>query len=599
MNIKLLGFLAGIILLIFAGHASAAQGCAGCHGGPEKMASLGYPHLTVTPHETAAQTLMPAACTDCHLGNPEATDKERAHEGLLTVRAIKDRSWEAVRRGMTKDLGLNSWTLEPAGHNRADALLPKVVSGDKIRNNPDYKLIIWHDRNAETLAFNPVIAQKTCGKCHEEIVKKFLRSPMGGGSKAHTQSQYKSWTGPTGPQSCGLWVGQLSGPEQSSFTKENADYYNLHSTMPITEKAAYDSQRRCNQCHVGCLDCHYSPRSKDEKNPQAGAHTFIKRPDPVACYGGGKSFSCHAGPLERRRGDGYIRAEFTQANREGVKKLMDSPDIHMQRGIICIDCHEPNRKSGMHADLRRDVDCSKCHASIVKAHARGPHKKVDCAACHTTSIGGYAFNFWSAVGPKGDENPLTRIQDYLVGAVAPLIIRNPKGVWIPVHVVPHTSGNIKSDEVVISKQLVFRNRPDVAIDRLYFSNDSYAITGIVKALDSKDHDTMAWLNIDRVAHATGKARSCRSCHDSKSQKIITPYSEGSYKDVGDGKYIVVADGKGLRIEFDQSKDEPLPGGLMPLKDKWFLSGNFDLPGVKNKRYYKKLEETYQKGAYKH
>ncbi len=600
MKLKLLVFLLCIIFSIVYDRASASPGCADCHGNPQVMLSLGYPHLTVTAREITTQTLMPASCSDCHLGNPDATDKEKAHEGLLTVMAIKDRTWEAVRRGLMKSGDLGLWsTLEPRGANRADALLPKVLSGGNVRNNPDYKLIIWHDKNPGTLAFNPLIAGQTCGRCHSDIVKKFLQSPMGGGSKAHTQSQYKSWTGPTGPQSCGLWVGKLAGASQASFTRENADYYNQHSTMPVSEKAAYDNQRRCNQCHVGCLDCHYSPRKRDERDPQKGPHDFTKRPEPVSCYGGGKSFSCHAGPLERRRGDGYIRAEFTQASPDGIKRLKDSPDIHMQKGIFCIDCHEPNKRSGFHADLTRNVDCSKCHASIVKAHAKGPHKKVDCAACHTGLIGGYAFNFWSAVGPKGSENPLTRIQDYLVGAVSPLLIKNPKGIWIPVHVVPHISGNVKDDEVIVSKRLIFRNRPDAAVDRLYFSNDSYAVTGLVKNLDNKDHDTMAWINVDRVAHATGKSRDCGSCHDSTSQKITTPYSEGSYKDVDEGRYVISADEKGLRIEFTDNKDAPLPEGLRLLKDKWVLVGNFALPKIKNKKYYYRLEKAYHAGMFAH
>ena len=590
-----------LIVLIFPSYANAKQSCVDCHSDPQRMLSLGYPYFAMTSHEVAAQTRMPASCTDCHLGNSDTMDMDRAHEGLLTVLAIKDGTWDAVRRSLLKIPDKRFLTaLEPRGANRADALLPKITSDGLVRNDPDFKLIIWHDRNAETLAFNPLLAERTCGKCHSDIVKKFLMSPMGGGSKAHTQSQYKSWTGPSGPQSCGLWVGTLAQPQQDSFTKDNMEYYNRHSTMPLNGKAACDNQRRCNQCHVGCLDCHYSPRNKNDKDPQTGAHTFTKRPEPVTCYGGGKSFSCHAGPLERRRGDGYIRAEFTQASDEGKKVLKDKPDIHMQKGIYCIDCHEPNRESGMHADLTRNVNCAKCHSSVVEAHAKGTHKNVDCASCHTTLIGGYAFNFWSAVGPKGAENPLTRIQDYLVGAVSPLIIKNPKGIWIPVHVVPHTSGNVKADEVALSKKLIFRNRPDADVDRLYFSNDSYAITALVRHLDDKDRDTMVWLNLDRVAHAAGKSRSCGSCHDSTEQKIESTYSEGSYKDVGDGIYTIFADEKGLRVEFPvETEANPLPKGLAPLKDKWILPGNFALQKVSNVQKYQNLEKTYKTGKFVH
>ncbi|HMK61689.1 MAG TPA: hypothetical protein VK452_11175 [Dissulfurispiraceae bacterium] len=565
------------------------------------MTALGSTQYLTTNSLIMAQTGMPAQCTDCHLGDSSTIEKQKAHEGLLTVKAIQDRTWTGVSRSMMKGSELDMWrSLEPRGNNRADALMPKLSYNGILKNNPEYKLIIWHDRNIETLAFNPVLTEQTCGQCHEGIVSSFLKSPMGGGKGAHTQSQYVTWTGPTGPQSCGLWSGKLAGRDQAAFSSENMELYNRHSSMKLDEKMAFDNQRRCNQCHVGCLDCHYSPQNRDQNDPRKGLHSFFKKPDPVSCYGGGKSFNCHAGPLERRRGDGYIRAEFTQSSKEGKRILNGLPDIHMQKGIYCVDCHEPNLKSGIHADLQRQVDCSKCHAGIVAEHAKGMHRKVDCASCHTALIGGYAFNFWSAVGPKGKENPLTRIQDYLVGAIPPLIIKNPIGLWIPVHVVPHTSGNVKADEVTLSNKLLFRNTPDVVIDRLYFSNDAYAITGLVRNLDYRDHDTIAWLNVDRVAHATGKSRSCGSCHDSTAQTIKTSYSEGSYKDVGAGTYTIVADEKGLRIVFlPGTEAEPLPKGLNRLSDMWALKGDFSLPRVAARKQFEEIESAYRKGAFKH
>ena len=163
---------------------------------------------------------------------------------------------------------------------------------------------------------------------------------------------------------------------------------------------------------------------------------------------------------------------------------------------------------------------------------------MDCAACHTALIGGYAFNFWSAVGPRGKENPLTRIQDYLTGATTPLLIKNPKGLWIPVHVVPHLSGNVKAEEVRLSRRLLFRNKPDAEIQRRYVSNDSYAVTELIRNLDEKDRNSMAWLNLDRVAHGTGKARTCESCHASTAQRIAVTFAGGSYKDVEDGEYTI-------------------------------------------------------------
>jgi len=587
--------LMGTIMLLIAGSVTShANTCIQCHGDRTAMTALGYQEFFMPDSLVREQTKMPAVCSDCHLGNPDEPSQNSAHQGLLSLK-IADAKFTVLSREDMKPADRESWSrLTPAGDNRATQLLPKKIVDGRVRDNPDYNLLLWQDKNPGTFAFNPVLAEKACGKCHEGIVQKFLKSPMGGARGAHAQSQYRSWTGPAGPQSCGIWTGTLSQPQQERFTDESMRYYNAHSTMPVSEKTAFNNQRNCNKCHVGCLDCHLDVSTKNS------SHIFVKKPSALSCYGGGKAFICHAGPLERRRGDGYLRGEFTQAAGKGKQLLKDRPDIHAQRGLVCVDCHTPNQDTDSHADLRRDASCTKCHAKVVRAHDTGPHKKVDCAACHTTLIGGYAFNFWSAVGPEGNENPITRIQDYQVEAVRPLLIRNPKGSWIPVHLVPHTSGNIKADEVTLSKRLIFRNRPDVQIDRRYFSNDSYAITGLVRNIDGRDHDTMVWFNLDRVAHATGKSRSCDDCHASATQRIVTGFEGGSYKDLDDGQYTIIADKKGLRItDFKDTKTGAIPKDLLPLKDKWSLEGDFSLPAIRNKSLYRKMEAAYKKETFSH
>ncbi|HAM50825.1 MAG TPA: hypothetical protein DCP92_09100 [Nitrospiraceae bacterium] len=595
---KLFAFLFLIgIFAVCANTSLAGEGCIGCHENAEVMLKSGYPQFMVTSSEIKAQTKMPASCPECHFGNPNALTKKEAHKDMLTVNGIGT-NWSMITRAMMPAQDLGGWaTLEPRGKNRATQLMPKLTIDGRITDNLNFKLIIYHDRNPETLAFNPVVAEKTCGLCHKSIVDSYLKSPMGGGRGAHAQSQYRTWTGPTGPQSCGLWVGTLAQAAQDKFTDGNVNYFNGHSVMPITEKAAYNTQRICNQCHVGCLDCHFNPQKRDNNNPAIGSHMFLKKPTNLSCYGGGKSFSCHAGPLERRRGDGYLREEFTQASTSGREVLKGKPDIHEQENISCVDCHEPNRKTGYHADLRRDVDCAKCHAREASEHRKGQHKSVDCTSCHVTLIGGYAFNFWSVRG----ENPLTRLQGYYVDAVTPLLLKNPKGVWIPVHVVPHTSGNVKAEEVSLSKTLLFRDRPDSAIDRAYISNDSYAVTGLAKNVDDKDHDVLVWLNIDRVAHGIGKSRTCESCHASKVQRIPTRFeaNANAYKGVKNGEYTIMADGKGLRVVDFKGPDGAIPKGLEPFKDLWSLRGDFALPKIKSRKLYDKMEEDYRKGKFVH
>jgi hypothetical protein len=304
--------------------------------------------------------------------------------------------------------------------------------------------------------------------------------------------------------------------------------------------------------------------------------------------------------MERRRGDGYIRAEFTQTTAPHRRQLGGESDVHMRKGLVCVDCHVPNASTGHHADLSRTVDCGRCHASVAQEHDAGPHRTVDCASCHTSRIAGYAFNFWSAVGPKGEENPLTRIQDYIIAPSPPLIVRNPLGTWIPMHVVPHMAGNVKPEEVRLSKGLTFRNQTWVPVSRRYFSNDAFAVTALVRNLDERDQSVMLWLNADRVAHATGASRSCDSCHASTSQRIRTVFEGGSYKDVEDGEYEITADRKGLRIgAFRNRETGKIPAALEPLKDGWRLDGDFSLPAVRDAAKYKELKERHEKKKYIH
>jgi len=578
----------------------ADDNCVKCHGDEEKMKGLGYPKFIMRQSEVESQTRMPASCTDCHKGDPDAEKKEEAHAGLLTL-TILGTDWTPFKRSTMPALHLKDWTnIEPRGGSRATSLAPKIMREGKLTDNKSYKTIIWHDRNPATLAFSPAIAGQTCGKCHGKIVKSFLKTPMGGARGAHTQSQYRAWTGLTGPQSCGLWMASPVEPDRNSFDNKHIAEFNKHSTHSITEKVAHNSQRTCNQCHVGCLDCHYSPSKVTGYNKGLGPHTFTKRPESLSCYGGGKSFGCHAGPLERRRGDGYIRGEFTQAAQSGIDALKENKDIHLQRNINCVDCHEPNKKTKQHGDLKRTPDCSKCHAPIVSGYSKNVHKKVDCASCHTTLIGGYAFNFWTLTGEGDMANPITRIQDYTVNGITPLLVKSEKGIWIPVHPVPHTSGNIKAEEVKLSSRLNFRNIPFVRIQRRYTSADSFAVTGIVQKLDESDNDTMVWLNLDRVAHATGKSRTCESCHSSTTQRIKVGFEGGSYKGLEDGEYTIIADEDSLRIvDFKMSGDGSVPGDLEPLKDKWELKGNYSLPAIKNRKLYDSMKANYDKGKFLH
>ena len=342
--------------------------------------------------------------------------------------------------------------------------------------------------------------------------------------------------------------------------------------MPLPEKASHNLQRTCNQCHVGCLDCHFNPQKQEPGTPGKGLHTFSSKPVSLSCYGGGRSFSCHAGPMERRRGDGYFRADFTQATPKGKEMLAGMTDVHLRNNIGCVDCHEPNRKTGIHGDLRRDVNCSKCHSKIVAAYKKGPHRKVDCASCHTALIGGYALNFWTATGNRGRREPAHQDTGLLCRCHPACACEKQTGqLDTGACRSPHVR-QCKGRRGQIFKETHVQDRPDVKINRGYLSNDSFAITGLVKNLDDNDHDTMVWLNVDRVAaRPQADPGRARDCHSSTSQKVTAGFGSGSYKDVEDGQYTIIADEKGLRVvDFKGPDSGPMPKGLEPFSDKWHL-----------------------------
>ena len=139
------------------------------------------------------------------------------------------------------------------------------------------------------MAFNPEIPKKTCGKCHLPLVESFLKSPMGMGTGSHTQSQYATWTSPSGPQGCGLWTGDLAKPAQDKFTDKNTNVFNKASSMALTPEASAVNQKVCNQCMLAALTATL-PQPIKRRKAKEGVHKFSKKPDAFSCSGAGRGW---------------------------------------------------------------------------------------------------------------------------------------------------------------------------------------------------------------------------------------------------------------------------------------------------------------------
>jgi hypothetical protein len=606
------------------------------------MAALGFPELYTGGDHVAAQeagmvysasSLRIPYCVSCHLGNPSDYTLEGAHKGIKgplfmmsKERVIKQRSeLSKGEREQTK-------SLVPTGRWDS-AYVPKFwdETAGQWQSDPAIASILWHDHNQKTAAFNPLTAMKTCGPCHLNETSSYSISPMGGGQfkkgeRQHvTQSQYTDWLAGTGPHSCGTWVGKMSEPDFSAFTQENLRLNNQAMSKEITPKMMEVTVRNCNHCHVGCLDCHYAPGKNAPQGPPGafqrdakdtvygdpqkaagGVHRFVRRPPVLSCMGGGKGYACHSGPLERRRGDGYIRGSL--ATPPWDKDAKDKfKDVHYEKGVHCIDCHRTDFVENGHAAFVRDPGhqgCAECHPRQVSAWEKGQHKKVRCEGCHTPTVFGYGWNFWAPGQERGIETVIDRHSAYQKEGVAPVLLPDAEGMWAPYNCIPHIAANIRPD--MFKKRrlagqiglMVYRSAKDkrgrslglngAEISRAYRSSDAFIVTDfyLSKVNPEKEGWVMAWLSLEKVAHLTSglthQARGCRSCHTPDGgQKASATFRwlgspKNMYEDVHHGQYSIVADQGGLRLdEFQAFNENDAPATGLSDKETAFRSALAD------------------------
>ena len=670
----LLGILSIVIFLSRIGLSSQSgygdvntSSCLACHADLKKMRLMGYPEYYIAgDHVVAQETAMiysgscisPPRCSSCHLGNPWDFTIDGAHKGLLSTlvminkeRIIKRRS--QLSRGEQKQLkGLipkGVWDI---------SMKPKYWDEGKKKweGDPSLYFILWHDHNVETGAYNPIIAKRTCGFCHLHETSSFASSPMGAGEfkkgerETVTQPQYTDWLADTGPHSCGIWVGKLAELDFARFDDENRQLSNRGMTKEITRKMMAVTQRNCNKCHVGCLDCHYYPGTNaplkapkepskdhldnvygDPQKTYGGTHRMLRYPTVQSCMGGARGYACHSGPLERRRGDGYVRGSLAMPpwDKEAADRYKD---IHYVRGLQCTDCHQPDFEENGHSALVRDPfpeACMKCHPAQVKAWKKGEHRNVRCESCHTPVVFGYGWNFWVPGQERGIKTTIARHSAYQKDKINPILLPDPEGLWAPYNPIPHIAANIrpelfKSSRLAKQKgMVVFRsatNRHGKDLDmngakiaRAYRSSDAFVLGDFYKSRVNEENEghVMSWIALEKVAHLTSglthKARDCRNCHtpsgvqhaEANFRWAAPPKS--MYEDVHHGTYQIIADDKGIRLQglvaFDD-KDRPAKG--LSDKENVFksLSRDFRIKPVKEEKLssYEKDLDIFQKKA---
>jgi hypothetical protein len=568
--LSLIGILACFILTgAGSPDATTADGCIACHADAARMAELGYPHFTVTPQEVEKQSGMDADCSDCHLGDPQQAEKEEAHAGMGRLLLVR-------KKGLLAETADRRLPLEVVG-NPASRIRHRIEKDGKPAVDTSVAMVLYQDKRTDTLSQDFAVMEKTCGECHVREFAEFRRSTMGRNGK---QSRYAVWNSrERGPHNCGVW---FDGNEEKIAAA---------TAVPFSAENASLNQRTCNQCHVGCLDCHYDPQPADPANPRMGMHTFNRVPKPESCYGGGRGTYCHAGPEERRRGAGYFGGPFSYP--EGME-----PDVHLKTRVGCLDCHAnsgSDTKMG-HGMVKRQATCDRCHGAEVASHRKSAHRNLSCEACHIRRVGGYQGTYWGPGLLAGTPTPYFKYKEYYGTMEEPILIRDQKGRWIPVKPFPMAVMNQKSG-VGLKPGLYWRwpkGLPD-----LERTDDAWGYVGLVSGLP-ENNSALLWIQMDKLSHKYGTSRTCASCHElpggEQVQKIGWDFSDAGALPFS-GSHTVVASRKGLAIRGLRATDaiEPAEGVAVSsfapwvyLPDAWRIPGNFALPALRDEAAYGKV-----------
>lgn len=559
-------FLLSILIVGVAMTVDAADSCIGCHGDRQQMKALGYEHFAMTSREIEAQTRMPASCSECHLGNPAARQKDIAHLGMARLLVVAKKGFTVITAARRYPLAY--------GTNPLNRLYTVSSKDGKPVKDSSVAAISWHDKKVDTLSQDFEVMAKTCGVCHRKEFSEFSRSTMATNGK---QSQYKGWTDKDrGPHNCGPWF-------EGNFVAMQANTF-----LPMSPDSHRLNQKVCNSCHVGCLDCHFNPQRKNPADPSMGPHTFVKTPPAESCYGNGRASICHAGPEDRRRGAGYFGGSFSFP--EG-----NAADIHLQARIGCLDCHESSKSNPAlgHALVKRQAQdsCRRCHAAAVTSHAGSVHRNLACEACHIQKIAGYQGTYWGPGKVAGAATPFFKFKAYYGYMPEPVLIRDQTGRWIPVKPFPMAVMNQKTSPFKPGLQW----RYPLDLPDLHRTDDAWGYVGLFDGLPD-NNKALLWIQMDKMSHKLGKSRSCDSCHDFQDGAQLQQVS-WEYSDPGampfNGSHEVFANRSGLFIRKMQSeKIEPEQGyplaAFSPwvyLKDAWQLKGDFSLPVIKDRNRY--------------
>jgi hypothetical protein len=282
--------------------------------------------------------------------------------------------------------------------------------------------------------------------------------------------------------------------------------------------------------------------------------------------------------MERRRGDSYLGKELAEPP-GGLPE-----DVHVSKKIECVDCHQTGLGGMGH--LERKAGCQDCHLDVEQAMAASLHKNLACGACHVKILSGYEMTSWGPGKIESQPNPFKKYSLYYGPQEPPILIKDQNGQWMPTKIWPNSMGGLK-DTVAPVPGLVFRWPKGE-------TRDAYAQLGTF-SVSKGNNNYLAWLQVEQAAHPLGKARSCKSCHGSSTQRarVTWRYFDSQGADPFTGSQTVVADKSGLRVIdiratskitlMEDGKIENFAAWLR-LGDIWKTTGDFSIPKTDPKKY---------------
>ena len=178
-----------VLFIYFYSNYHSSARCVACHADKTRMIKLGYPELVMTREQVQKESRHPnTECRDCHLGNGLSDDPAKAHAGMLKLIVLDNDLNIIPRKGHVKQL-------LPSGDDRVRNMLPHLADGEL---DYDVGTILYHDRNLNTLGYDPALAEKTCGKsnCHPDEVKQFQTSVMASNFRQRSMRVWNDIHGP-------------------------------------------------------------------------------------------------------------------------------------------------------------------------------------------------------------------------------------------------------------------------------------------------------------------------------------------------------------------------------------------------------------------